>query len=293
MNIKRLYIGAAALALLCVSSSSFALTITCGASVTPVQPRPSILGTSPEEIHRNFPAIIEHNMRTADTTVLLGRLSDREIADLAAVYTRANAGSAAPLLKILAQRADGATLQRLTMAFGDTAVSKAVQRYAPSEVQGDFLLRSNEPTAHSLESKNQPSQGPTPDATPTVDMTPTELYLEFRTAPIGSLSPMGALFEAGTFAATRLSGAFGVGYTLGSGMAYLTETYAPDVWDSIGGTIDQSIHNILDATDHLMQGDFERAFDDVMGGLISDSGDYDGDYDVSEAYGDFMDSSCD
>ncbi len=72
---------------------------------------------------------------------------------------------------------------------------------------------------------------------PTVGMTLYEIYLDFRTAPIGSLSVSGALYETASFAGSKLFGPYGAfttGYALGTALSDLIQNYAPDLWVDIG-----------------------------------------------------------
>ena len=71
---------------------------------------------------------------------------------------------------------------------------------------------------------------------PTLDMTLYEIYLEFRTAAIGSLSVEAALYETAAFAGANLGTAFGVGLTIGTGIDWLIQTLDPPLWNMIGDT---------------------------------------------------------
>ena len=113
-------------------------------------------------------------------------------------------------------------------------------------------------------------------------MTLEEIYLEYRTAPVGSLSPAGALSETAQFAGVRLSGAFGTGYTIGSGISWLIEHFAPNLNDAIGDTIASMIENFWDASGEVEEGHYEAAFDDLFGFPVTSSSDPWGDWDISD-----------
>lgn len=72
-------------------------------------------------------------------------------------------------------------------------------------------------------------------------MTLEEIYLDFRTAPVGSLSPASAMSETALFASQRVLPAAAAGTAIGTGINYLIETYDPSLSDAIGGTIAGSI----------------------------------------------------
>ncbi|WP_211454773.1 hypothetical protein [Collimonas antrihumi] len=95
-------------------------------------------------------------------------------------------------------------------------------------------------------------------AAPTIDMTIYEIYLEFRTAPIGSLAASSAIAETAIFTGGRLLPAFGAGYEVGTGINYLITSYAPELGDAIGGTIYGIIQNINAAASNIQRGQYEQ-----------------------------------
>jgi hypothetical protein len=126
-----------------------------------------------------------------------------------------------------------------------------------------------------------PYPSPSPPR-PTVDMTLEEIYLEYRTAPVGSLSPAGALSETAQFAGVRLSGAFGTGYSIGTGISWLIRNFAPNLNDAIGDTIAAMIENFWNASSEVEEGHYEAAFDDLFGFPVTNSSDPWGDWDISD-----------
>lgn len=199
------------------------------------------LGTTPAEIHARFAHIIERNFESGDTDGVLSRLTDGELHALARDYGRETRGDTSHLLKVLARRASARNLGRVSAHFGLTNTYRAIGSDAPSDVAAAFYA------GHF--SKMQ--------AAPDVDMTLEEIYLEFRTAPGGSLSLLGALEEAATYIATKVSVGFGAGYAVGTAASYLLETFAPDTNVAIGGTIDAALTNLQAAAAAFMAGAYE------------------------------------
>ncbi|AXI03270.1 hypothetical protein [Aquirhabdus parva] len=235
-------------------------------------------------IHNNFTAVIDENIGNATPAhlrKLFDNLSDRELKDLATAYTNALNGKHANTLDSFAKKLDGKRLLRLEKAFGYLPVSVAVSAQASPEVRSYFEVNAKRLSVpqtggvHTL-------------ASPTIDMTIPEIYLEYRTAPVGSLSVGGALVETATFVGVRVAGAYGVGNYIGNQVHQLIETYDPDIDDKIGGTLDSALRNLNNAATSLQQGQYEKAVDDVFGGWIQDSGVLGGDYGVMGAMESFI-----
>jgi hypothetical protein len=112
-------------------------------------------------------------------------------------------------------------------------------------------------------------------------MTLEEIYLEYRTAPIGSLSRAGALAETAQFAGVHLAGAAWAGQLIGTGISWLIQTYAPSLDDAIGGTIGGMIDNFWSASNEMQEGHFEAAFDSLFGFPVTYGSDPYGDWDIS------------
>ena len=252
----------------------------------------SILGTTPAQIHSRLTSVIEFNLQRDPSVV--NRLTDQELADLAYVYGSANNGNFDTVSKIFARKLSPAMLVRLAPYFGMENMQRAVGSYAkPSVAQSYEAL-----VSHSSGWKADVSARLiNPTAAPTIDMTPYEIYLEFRTAPVGSLTPASALAETGIFMAARLAPSAWVGWKIGTEINDVIETYDPELEDTIGGTIDTALNNINGASSNLIQGRYEQALDHLFGGSISDegesTGDYSGDFDVSRSYDEYMDDDDD
>jgi hypothetical protein len=245
---------------------------------------------TPEFIHGHFASVIEANLAAANASQVVSRLSDRELADLASVYA-SRSGDTSALLEVLASGLSGAQLARTATAFGLDATSSAVAKHASDAVRQEYEAI----VPRQLSKPDSARIGPRPNAAPTTDMTLTEIYLEYRTAPIGSLTPASALSETAIFAGTRLTGAFGTGWAIGSAVVPLLDTYTPDLYDAIGGTISQAIENLTTAGSLLSRGQYEGAIDSMFGGFTMSWGnstrDWTGDWGVSSAFDFFMRNS--
>lgn len=243
------------------------------------QTRAPQLGATPDEIHANFAGIIEGNFQNGSAEHVLNNLSDRELGDLAGLYSTRTQGKIQPLLKILAQRLSDQALVRVVKVFGTEPVQKAVEAYATPHVRNSFNAKivTLGLTTETLSAPDSalPMQGPAP----TVDMTIPEIYLEFRTAPIGSLNPTAAISETGIFAASRLVPAYYVGTAIGSGISYLIDTYDPALSDAIGGTVAGMVDATNQSWTELKQGQYQASFDALFGYPISNSGNPSGDFD--------------
>lgn len=116
-------------------------------------------------------------------------------------------------------------------------------------------------------------------------MTLREIYLEYRTAPVGSLSPGAALSETTIYAGTRLYVAWQAGYAFGTVIRNdIILSFAPSFDNVLGGTIDSAIQNINDATTEWQQGNWEGAADSLFGTSLGDTGDYSGDWQTGASY---------
>lgn len=167
-----------------------------------------VIGTTPEAIHRNFTGVVTRNLANAGTASRVARLSDAELAAIARAAAQGAPTERAGLLKLLASRLDGAALVRVARAFGRAPVEAAVAAYASPETRSAFAgavagLRAPPPEGGGGGRAPRPSPSP---PRPTIDMTLREIYLEYRTAPVGSLSPSASLAETAMFAGRYLRG---------------------------------------------------------------------------------------
>jgi hypothetical protein len=81
-----------------------------------------------------------------------------------------------------------------------------------------------------------------------LNLTPYEVYLDFRTAPVGALGVTGALYETSVILSQTMAGSYATGYAIGTYCVDpLIQTYAPDLWDAIGGTVNQIVEDFTSA----------------------------------------------
>jgi hypothetical protein len=254
-----------------------------------------VIGTTPEAIHRNFLKVVTLNLANAGTASRVARLSDRELAAIARHAGEGAPAERAGLLKLLAQRLDGRSLVRIARAFGREPTEAAVHAYADKTIRDAFdgeIAGFKAPPEGGGGGTGGTTSYPTPSPPrPTVDMTLEEIYLEYRTAPIGSLSPAGALAETAQFAGVRLSFWFTAGTMIGTGISWLLEHYAPNVNDAIGGTISNMIENFWAASGQVEEGNFEAAIDQLLGFPVTNSSDPWGDWDIDEPMVDYYQSA--
>src|SRR5207244_7974790 len=97
--------------------------------------------------------------------------------------------------------------------FGYAPVYAAVVAHAPSKVEV-FNANSNPQFMGAGGVQMQGSVGSY------LNFTPEEIYLDFRTMPVGALGTTGALYETGVVMSTAVGVAYIGGYTAGSGLAY-------------------------------------------------------------------------
>lgn len=246
------------------------------------------IGTTPEAIHRNFLKVVTRNLANAGTATRVARLSDRELAAIARHAAQGAPAERAGLLKLFATRLDARALARIARAFGRAPTQAAVRAYAGKATRDAFdgeiagIMASPDDDGGGGGDAGGTTSYPTPSPPrPTVDMTLEEIYLEYRTAPIGSLSPAGALAETAQFAGMRLTLAYATGYWIGTQISTLIQFFAPDLDNAIGATIGTMIDDFWAASSEVEQGHFEAAFDDLFGFPVTNSSDPWGDWDIA------------
>ena len=242
-----------------------------------------VIGTTPEAIERNFIGVVTRNLANAGTASRIARLSDRELDGIARHASQGAPGDRAALLKLFATRLGSASLLRVAHAFGRAPVEAAVRTYADPTTRAAFALGVmglEAPPEGGGGGGTNPYPSPSPPR-PTVDMTLEEIYLEFRTAPVGSLGPAGALAETAQVAGMRLSAAGWAGTQIGGAISWLIQTYAPELDNAIGATIATMFDNFWSATNDVQQGHYEAAFDDLFGFPVTWSSNPWGDWDIT------------
>jgi hypothetical protein len=225
-------------------------------------------------VHRNFAQVIEQNFARLDApavALLISHLSDLELSHLAQLYTsaRVDSGRQDMLLPILAQRLSGAALAKVSRHFGYEATYEAVARMAPqklSEFDGLAIRTTRAPVPGAALVQRA---GVHTDAGTGVgkwlDYTPTEIYLDMRTAPVGSLTVQGALFETTAVLAATTWASYNTGYEVGTVVGQLIQTYDPPLWDAIGGTVAVAVENIQNAGSLYSQGQYEASAGALFG----------------------------
>lgn len=238
------------------------------------------------QIHINFPQIIEQNfarLNEGDMNTLIDALSEQELSDLAQLYSNATTDTGHPtrLFQVFAHRLDSSRLGRLSKHFGFSAIYGAVVSISPNKTEG--FLASSQPS-YSGPIPGQNRFGPNgkyshsglvsinvnPERVslmkaayfePTtrlikvgngqfLNYTPYEIYLSFRTSPIGALGVTASLYETSLVLSTTLAGAYGTGYAIGTYVvAPLIQTYAPSLWDRIGNAIGGIVDKLTSAPD--------------------------------------------
>lgn len=177
---------------------------------------------------------------------------------------------------------------RVADAFGTARVDAAVETYASTSVQREFTQ----------EIETQPMMLPPPGGgggtgsgtggtPPSTSETLQEVYLDYRTAPVGNTSPAASITEAGVFSAVKdLTWVWTSAYTVGEGINWLIDTYDPSLSDAIGGTEYTMLDDINLAATEFDQGNYEAGLDDLFGNPIGTLEDeIDGDWETMESFG--------
>jgi hypothetical protein len=213
----------------------------------------AVIGTTPAAIHSRFPGVIHAHLASRAGAARLAKLSAVELQDLTYAYARNTGGNTTDLVNLAAVYAP-TQLPRLKLA-----AANAYQAYFYPTVS----------TANSkLAVRMKLGAGPAP----TLDMTLEEIYLEFRTAPVGALSVEASIYSTASYAMINLTAAWSAGYIIGSGIHWLIETYAPSLDNLIGATLDGCLTGLANST-VAMQGWWNYHLDlDVFGVSIYDLG---------------------
>lgn len=223
-------------------------------------------------INRNFPQVQEQNfarMGPLKTQALIDTLSDLELSHLAQAYTNAIAdtGRTANLLPLLAIRLDGQRLAKVASHFGYASVYAAISTYAPTKLsafQANVTYAAPEIVvgAPPRGSSMQPMGG---GLTKYYNWTPTQIYLDLRTAPVGALGTVGALYETAAIFGTYIPIAWEAGQTAGTAIKNIIATYDPPLYDAIGGTVANMVVNLTAAYDLTSQGNIQSGIGAVFG----------------------------
>lgn len=262
---------------------------------------------------RNWLQIIDQNFAECDApqaSFRLDALTDAELSDLAQLYVSAATDRGMPerLMYLLSHRLDERRLARLARHFGFERVHAAVFAVAPQKLEG-FVRQADvheygpTPGEHRFGPQGRfarPTAGAmvrtafqAPGAwrhrrvmnfTKFLDHSPYEIYLSFRTAPVGALGVAGALMEAASVLSTGLGSAYTSGWSIGTYVVKpLIETYAPDMYINLGDWIG----NVVDRMYNAWSGDaaavssaqwaalpYFNVPSEVLGGFVGYGGDY-------------------
>lgn len=225
------------------------------------------LGTTPAEINAKYPAIIEANLTAATLRAKFASLTDREMSDLALDYRKAK-GSTLVLDQRVAASATVADKARWTKAkAGTLCLGRCFGSLAGMAV--------SQATYHVS------AVGATPS--PTLDMTLRQVYTEFRTAGAG-LSVRTAAYETLSWVSMRASGAFGIGYGIGSAVYYVVDRFMPASYASMLDSIQHAVQVMATATTVLTQQNGAMLLAQLMGYQSLSGGRDAGDYKVAGAY---------
>ena len=203
-------------------------------------------------MQRNFSIAIEQNFSTctpAQANRVFQALSRKEIDSLGLLYNRRTRDMGRPgaFLRIAAERLEAKNLSKLIPQFGYSEVyasAATVSAQKALQTVGHFDSKSPKTSSPARESPAE-----TMGSVGMLDYTIQEIYLSFRTAPVGALTPAASAFETATFVGSRLSTAFGAGYAVGSGIAWAWSTYFPESWDRSSNVLGTTVDKIGDYID--------------------------------------------
>lgn len=271
------------------------------AGVVPTDVSANVIGHDADSIHKQFASVIEANLSGADVEQRLNRLSDKELSALARHYKAVSGEKGTPLLRTFASRLSDTALLRVSVAFGKEATSEAVQTYSSRPVRESFIAKASNISPDILPGGNDPGgngggrgvPGTGAGPAPSSDMTLEEIYLDYRTAPVGSLSPASALSETAMFASQRVFWSATAGTAIGTGINYLITNYDPTLGDAIGGTIAGSIQAAELAATEVERGHYQSSYDALFGYPVTDQSgvtvQFDSDWNVAEPMEEYYD----
>jgi hypothetical protein len=169
--------------------------------------------------------------------MLVDGLSSKELMLLARRYSDLDVSGERRLLSVIAHMLDQRRLMRLARYFEPAELLAAVQVMAPHKADPSFVM--------AMQSIAPRFGAGTDNDVAFVDgigrflhMTPKEIYLDFRTAPVGALGVTGALWEAAAVLSKGVVGAGFTGYEIGTVLVSpLIQSYAPSLHVKIGDMI--------------------------------------------------------
>ena len=245
-------------------------------------------------IHGNFARIIEQNFACASAARVarwLDTVETRSLVTLAQAYVNATEmkGRSTLALEILAHRLDPLRLARLAQYFGHARLHAAVLKAAPAKLEaynaradvncsgpvpGDMDLHRHEAHVAGAQGRGHLIF---------LDHTIEEIFLSFRTAPIGATSVAASMFQTGLVVGAGIGGAWLTGQAIGSYLVQGMRTYTPNAWNAIVDAVGWWMEELTRPP--LLPPDGYRSPEEQMGdhqrdGFLDvfnlDEGDYDG-----------------
>jgi hypothetical protein len=265
--------------------------------ITPPSSIVAQFGNTQEAISKNFAAVMEANFDNVSAEQILDRLSDEELASIAARYQISAGSSNTKLLSIFAAKLSDQALLRVASAFGTDAVKQAVIEKASPAVKASFLAKISEvvpltvapamlpPPGQGNIGGGGPAEPPAgappssggitlpPPAPPSTDWSNTleEIYLDYRTSPTLNMGVADSLSATSIYTYIAVQGSWDAGTYVGTGISNLITKYDPDLSDAIGGTIAGMVSNANQAMNELQTGQFQSAVDVLFGYPITNS----------------------
>lgn len=245
-------------------------------------------------IHGNFARIIEQNFACASPARVarwLDTVETRSLVTLAQACVNATEmkGRSTLALEILAHRLDPLRLARLAQYFGHARLHAAVLKAAPAKLEaynaradvncsgpvpGDMDLHRHEAHVAGAQGRGHLIF---------LDHTIEEIFLSFRTAPIGATSVAASMFQTGLVVGAGIGGAWLTGQAIGSYLVQGMRTYTPNAWNAIVDAVGWWMEELTRPP--LLPPDGYRSPEEQMGdhqrdGFLDvfnlDEGDYDG-----------------
>ena len=191
-------------------------------------------------VHANFGRVIDQNFAMASPVQVarwLDTVETRSLTTLAQAYVNAteHRGRGVLALEILAHRLDPERLARLAIHFGYRRVRAAVARAAPAHLMAFMVLADRSAAGPVAGEMNLHRQIQSACDAPSnqgvfLDHSTEQIYLCFRTAPLGATSVAAALFQAGVMVGTALPKARSPGARIGAYISLGAQLFPPAVW---------------------------------------------------------------
>jgi hypothetical protein len=222
--------------------------------------------------------VIESHFNNGVAENIIGRLSDKELSDLAQMYRARSATSNTRLLSIFAAKLSDQSLLRVASAFGVNAVKQAVIQHATPEVKSAFLAEAAfvMPLANPKMMRLPPPSPPSAGWANTIQ----DIYLDYRTSSLG-MGVAESLSATTIYVSTAMYGSWQFGTAIGYGVSSLITNYDPSLNDAIGGTVAGMMLQTQNSMTYLQQGQLQSSFDSLFGYPITTSGNISGPYDLT------------